>query len=63
MHDIVRKRCCDYMELNQDYFQHFVTENFKNYIVRKRQPHTHGNHVEIQGKYFSLVRNFPNHLE
>ena len=49
MHDVVRKRCCDYMELNKDYFQHFVTENFKNYILRKRQPHTHGNHIEIQG--------------
>lgn len=60
MHDVVRKRCCDYMELNADYFQHFVTENFKSYITRKRQPHTHGNHVEIQGNLnsSSIVQEF-----
>jgi len=58
MHDVVRKRCCDYMELNADYFQHFVTENFKSYITRKRQPHTHGNHVEIQAMSEQYCRLF-----
>lgn len=58
MHDVVRKRCCDYMELNKDYFQHFVTENFKNYILRKRQPHTHGNHIEIQAMSEQYCRLF-----
>ena len=58
MHDVVRTRCCDYMELNQDYFQHFITENFQHYIRRKRQPHTHGNHVEIQAMSEQYCRLF-----
>lgn len=58
MHVVVRKSCCDYMEMNQDYFQHFITEDFERYIRRKRQPHTHGNHVEIQGlkKIFKKIK-------
>jgi len=48
MHDIIRAKCCDYMELNADYFRDWVTEDFASYIVRKRNLHTHGNHIEIQ---------------
>jgi len=58
MHEVVRKSCCDYMEMNQDYFQHFITENFEHYIRRKRQPHTHGNHVEIQAMSEQYCRLF-----
>lgn len=48
MHDIIRAKCCDYMELNADYFRDWVTEDFSNYIERKRILHTHGNHIELQ---------------
>lgn len=58
MHVVVRKSCCDYMEMNQDYFQHFITEDFEHYIRRKRQPHTHGNHVEIQAMSEQYCRLF-----
>ena len=54
MHEVVRKSCCDYMEMNRHHFEHFILENFEHYIRRKRQPHTHGNHVEIQGQFFRL---------
>lgn len=33
---------------NRDYFCNFVTEDFGSYIVRKRLPYTHGNHLEMQ---------------
>lgn len=48
MHSAVRKLCMDYMEKNGDYFSHYVTENFQDYIQRKRDDHIHGNHIEIQ---------------
>lgn len=38
----------DYMEKNRDYFSQYVTENFSDYIQRKRSDHIHGNHIEIQ---------------
>ena len=48
MHDIIRAKCCDYMELNADYFRDWVTEDFSHYIDRKRNLVTHGNHIELQ---------------
>ena len=33
---------------NADYFSQYVTEDFNGYIMRKRESHCHGNHVEIQ---------------
>ena len=53
MHDIIRAKCCDYMELNADYFRDWVTEDFSNYIERKRILHTHGNHIELQARVWS----------
>ncbi|GAB6033761.1 hypothetical protein CHUAL_013885 [Chamberlinius hualienensis] len=48
MHPIVRKHCMDYMAKNGDYFSQYVTEDFDNYVKRKRLNHIHGNHVEMQ---------------
>ena len=35
-------------ERNADYFSQYVTENFAEYVRRKRRSHVHGNHLEIQ---------------
>ncbi|VDN17639.1 unnamed protein product [Gongylonema pulchrum] len=48
MHEEVRRLCMDYMEKNTDYFSQFVTENFCDYIARKRRRDAHGNHIELQ---------------
>lgn len=48
MHDDVRRLCLDYMEKNSDHFSQFVTEDFHDYIARKRRRDAHGNHVELQ---------------
>ncbi|XP_044167678.1 LOW QUALITY PROTEIN: OTU domain-containing protein 5-A-like [Acropora millepora] len=48
MHSEVRRHCMDYMLKNADYFSQYVTEDFNGYIMRKRESHCHGNHVEIQ---------------
>jgi hypothetical protein len=48
MHDIVRKNCLDFMERDRDYYSQFVTEEFDEYIRRKRILGTFGNHLEIQ---------------
>lgn len=48
MHDVVRRLTLDYMEKNRDYFSQFVTEDWREYVRRKRAPDAHGNHVEIQ---------------
>ncbi|VDK69266.1 unnamed protein product [Litomosoides sigmodontis] len=48
MHDDVRRLCMDYMEKNSDHFSQFVTEDFRDYIARKRRHDAHGNHVELQ---------------
>ena len=42
------------MEMNRHHFEDFILENFEHYIRRKREPHTHGNNVEIQGQFFRL---------
>jgi len=41
----------DYFPLqakNEDYFSQYVTEDFNNYVNRKRLEYVHGNHIEIQ---------------
>uniref|UniRef100_A0AAF5PJ11 ubiquitinyl hydrolase 1 n=3 Tax=Wuchereria bancrofti TaxID=6293 RepID=A0AAF5PJ11_WUCBA len=48
MHDDVRRLCMDYMEKNSDHFSQFVTEDFHDYVTRKRRRDAHGNHVELQ---------------
>jgi len=48
MHQAVRTQCLDYIERNADYFSQYVTENFAEYVRRKRRAHVHGNHLEIQ---------------
>jgi OTU domain-containing protein 5 len=48
MHAMVRKLCMDYMAKNRDYFSQYVTEEFSEYLTRKRCDSSHGNHVEIQ---------------
>lgn len=48
MHQGVRTQCMDYIERNADYFSQYVTEDFDEYVKRKRRSHVHGNHLEIQ---------------
>ncbi|XP_077263838.1 deubiquitinating enzyme A isoform X2 [Temnothorax americanus] len=48
MHGIVRKHCMDYIASNQEFFSHFVAEDFSTYVDRKRQEYVHGNHIEMQ---------------
>ena len=37
-----------FQEGNADYFSQYMTENFSDYVRRKRRSHVHGNHLEIQ---------------
>lgn len=48
MHELIRQQTMNYIEQNREYFAQFVTENFENYISRKRHNNEHGNHIEIQ---------------
>ncbi|CAB3409175.1 unnamed protein product [Caenorhabditis bovis] len=48
MHGQIRKLCMDYMAKNRDYFGDFITEDFDQYIRRKRCDTVHGNHLELQ---------------
>jgi len=48
MHVCVRAQCMDYIERNSDYYSQYVTEDFEEYVSRKRTPQVHGNHLEIQ---------------
>ncbi|XP_048510929.1 OTU domain-containing protein 5-A isoform X2 [Athalia rosae] len=48
MHSVVRKHCMDYIAANQEFFSHFVAEDFSTYVDRKRQEYVHGNHIEMQ---------------
>ncbi|XP_078486555.1 uncharacterized protein LOC100187208 [Ciona intestinalis] len=57
MHDEVRRNCMDYMTKNSDFFSHYVTEDFVAYVTRKRLPHTHGNHLEMQAMAEMYNRN------
>jgi len=60
MHSCVRAQCMDYIESNRDYFEQYVTEDFIEYIRRKRIIQVHGNHLEIQA--LSELYNRPIHV-
>ena len=47
-------------EHNADYFSQYVTENFEEYVSRKRLVQVHGNHLEIQA--LSELYNRPIHI-
>jgi hypothetical protein len=38
----------DYMLKNADYFSQYVTEDFEQYVNRKRSDHSYGNNLEMQ---------------
>jgi len=48
MHSTVRKMVMDYMVAERDHYSQFVTEDFDEYIKRKRQDKCFGNHTEMQ---------------
>jgi len=47
-YDIIRKNCVDFMEKERDHFSQFVTEDFMEYLKRKRLDRVFGNHLELQ---------------
>lgn len=47
-YDLIRKNCIDYMEKERDHFSQFVTEDFTEYLKRKRLDTVYGNHLELQ---------------
>jgi len=48
MHQCIRAQCMDYIVANADYYSQYITEDFEDYVNRKRTPQVHGNHLEIQ---------------
>ena len=48
MHDQVRRLVMDYMEKERDHFSQYVTEDFGEYLRRKRRDRIFGNHLEMQ---------------
>ncbi|EFO90894.1 hypothetical protein CRE_19413 [Caenorhabditis remanei] len=48
MHNHIRALCVAYISKHRDFFKGFITEDYENYIRRKRENHVHGNHVELQ---------------
>jgi len=48
MYDTIRKNCVVYMEKERDHFSQFVTEDFTDYLKRKRLDTVFGNHLELQ---------------
>jgi OTU domain-containing protein 5 len=48
MHHDVRRLCMDYVAKNRDHFSQFITQDFNDYVERKRNVDVHGNHVELQ---------------
>ena len=48
MHDQVRERVMDYISAERDHFSQFITEDFDQYVARKRRDRTYGNNTEIQ---------------
>ncbi|KAI6234580.1 Deubiquitinating enzyme A [Aphelenchoides fujianensis] len=48
MHHDVRRLSMDYIAKNRDHFSQFITEDFNEYLTRKRNVDVHGNHVELQ---------------
>jgi OTU domain-containing protein 5 len=48
MHDEVRERCLNYMSMERDHFGQFITEEFDDYVQRKRKDFVFGNSLEMQ---------------
>lgn len=48
LHRLIRNQCMDFIQANSEYYSQYLTENFTNYINRKRLDYTHGNHIELQ---------------
>jgi len=48
MHDQVRNDCMNYLSAERNHYSQFVTEDFEEYIKRKRQNRVFGNNLEIQ---------------
>jgi len=48
MHDQIRTLTLDYMVSERDHFSQYVTEDFNDYIARKRQNGCFGNSLELQ---------------
>jgi len=47
-HELVRSLCMDFMEKERDHYSQFVTEDFEDYVNRKKKNKCHGNHLELQ---------------
>jgi len=47
MHSTVRQNCMDYIVKNADFFRAYITEDFDQYVNRKRRQNCHGNHIEM----------------
>ena len=48
MHQEVRKLCMDYLWTEREHFSQFVTQDFDNYVKRKRHDKIFGNNLEMQ---------------
>jgi len=48
MHDQVRERCIDYIVAERDHYSQFITEDFNDYVSRKKKDRMYGNNTEIQ---------------
>jgi OTU domain-containing protein 5 len=48
MHDQVRERCINYIKMERDHFSQFITEDFNDYVDRKKKNGCFGNNLEIQ---------------
>jgi len=48
LQNTVRNLCMEYMERERDHYSQFVTEDFSDYITRKKKDRVFGNHLELQ---------------
>ena len=48
MHDQVRMNCINYISQERDHYSQYITEDFDEYIKRKREDKSFGNNLEIQ---------------
>ena len=47
-HHIIRRRCCDYIELERHFFEPYVNdEHFEDYLVRIRSDRIWGGNIEL----------------
>ena len=59
-HSTIRQAVCDYIHANKDFFEHFIDEDFDNYVRFKRRNGTWGDDLEIQA--ISEIYNRPIHI-